>query len=108
MIIQWTNPDVEGIVRGADLRGCKVWVSFQQGKAREFDVHPPAVTVAYDGTDTTVTATLTQAQTALLKTGTVQMQVNWVTPENRRDATLVKEEEVYVNLLEREVSYADE
>ena len=103
MIIQWTNPDVECVIGGVDLTGCRVWVSLQQGRSREFDVED--VDVSYDGERTTAVAHLTQAQTGTLKTGTVQVQVNWMTPEGRRDATYVKEEQVYVNLLEREVSY---
>jgi hypothetical protein len=103
MIIQWTNPDVECVVHGVDLTGCKVWVSLQQGKTREIDVDD--VDVSYADDATTAIAHLTQSQTGTLKTGSVKVQVNWITPEGKRDATYVKEEEVYVNLLEREVSY---
>lgn len=106
MIFQWTSPDVKCELEGINLTGCSVWVSLQQGKTVELDVHDN-VTVTYDATNniTTVVAPLEQAQTAKLKKGTVELQVNWVTPEGRRDATFIRKEEVYVNLLEREVSY---
>lgn len=103
-MIQWTSPTDELRVRGVDLTGCDVWVSYQQRKV-ELDVK--ATTVAFDGSDTTVTVELAQAQTAMFKPGTVQVQVNWVTLEGRRDATLAKEDEVHVNLLEHEVAYGD-
>lgn len=104
MIIQWTSPTDELTIRGVDLTGCDVWVSYQQRKA-ELDVK--AASVSYDGADTTVTVELTQAQTALFRPGAVQVQANWVTADGRRDATLVKEDTVYLNLLEREVAYGE-
>ena len=105
MVIQYTTPTERAVVEGADLTGCDVWVSFQQGR-RELDVKASSVT--YDGTDSTVEVPLTQLQTAGFRPGTVKLQVNWVTSTNERDATILAEVEWGENLLERVVEYGDE
>lgn len=104
-MIQYTTPTDVCVVHGIDLTGCDVWVSYQQRKA-ELDVKASSVT--YDGEDSTVSVELTQEQTAKFKAGTVEMQVNWVTPQGKRDATTKKSQEVLVNLLERVVEYGDD
>lgn len=102
-MIQFTTPTDVYKVKGVDLSNCKVWVSYQQG-TRELDVE--ADTVSYDGSDTTVSVSLTQRQTAKFRAGRkVKVQVNWVYIDGKRDATVQAEVDVIGNLLERELSY---
>lgn len=101
-MIQWTTPTHVHTVRGVDLTGFDVYVSYKQGR-NELTI--PAGEVAHDGTDTTVTVRLTQKQTGSFKAGTVKVQINWVTPEGNRDAVLVKSVEVDENLMAKEVGY---
>lgn len=101
-MIQWTTPTHRHTVRGIDLSGYDVYVSYKQSR-NELTI--PAETIAYDGTDTTVTVQLTQKQTGAFKAGTVKVQINWVTPDGNRDAVLVKSVEVDENLMAKEVSY---
>lgn len=103
-IIRWTSPLTELRVVGVDLTTCRVWVSYQQGP-RELDVEP--VSVALDGEDTVLTVDLTQEQTAAFREGAVKVQVNWVTQEGRRDATVIKSVSVLPNLLEEVKGYGD-
>lgn len=103
-MIQYTTPTDELIVKGADLTGCEVWVSYQQGR-RELDIE--ATDVSYDGHDTTITVELTQQQTASFKQGAVEIQVNWISPQDKRNATTIAKQEVLGNLLERVEHYGD-
>ena len=108
-MFQYTTPTDVLFLRGINLEGFDVWVSYQQ-KKRELDVKVPAASVTYDSeTDTTtVTAKLTQEQTGLFGVGTVEVQVNWIGPDDSRDATFIGEEEVFKNLLEKVVRYGDD
>ena len=101
-MIQWTTPTHRHIVRGVDLSAYDVYVSYKQGR-NELSV--PAHEVTYDGSDTTVTVDLSQRQTGSFKAGTVKVQINWVTPDQKRDAVLVKSVEVDENLMAKEVKY---
>lgn len=101
-MIQWTTPTHTHTVKGIDLTGYDVYVSYKQGR-REIDVK--ADEVAFDGNDTTITVSLTQPQTGQFREGSVSVQVNWVTADQKRDAVKVKSVEVDENLMAREVSY---
>lgn len=101
-MIQWTTPTHTHIVRGIDLSGYDVYVSYKQGR-NELSVASDQV--EYDGSDTTVTVGLSQRQTGGFKAGAVKVQVNWVTPDSKRDAVLVKSVEVDENLMAKEVKY---
>lgn len=103
-MIQYTTPTNKHIVKGIDLTGCDVWVSYEQGRV-ELDIK--AADVAFDGEDTTVAVRFTQAQTAGFRPGEAKVQVNWVYPDGARDATRQKTVEVEPNLLNREVEYGD-
>lgn len=98
-MIRFTTPTHEHIVKGIDLSGCEVWVSYEQGLS---EVNAKA-TVEFDGTDSTVTVSLTQKQTARFHEGAVQVQINWLYPNGKRDATGKKELQMLDNLLEREL-----
>lgn len=102
-MVRYTTPTDTYRVLGVDLTGCNVWVSYQQG-ARELDVETDAIT--YDGEDSIVEVELTQAQTAAFREGRkLLVQVNWVYPTGKRDATVQAEVDVMGNLLERELTY---
>lgn len=98
-MIRYTTPTHEHRVKGIDLTGCDVWVSYEQGFA-QVDARGA---VEYDGSDSTVTVALTQRQTARFKEGKVLVQINWVYPNGKRDATEKKVMRVLGNLLEREL-----
>ncbi len=104
-MIQWTTPTNKHILKGIDLTGCDVWVSYEQGKV-ELDIK--ATDVTFDGTDTTLTVRFTQEQTASFKVGNVKFQVNWVYPDGTRDATNQKVTQIEPNLLNKVVEYGDD
>lgn len=101
-MIEWTTPTHRHVVRGIDLSAYDVYVSYKQGRT---ELSIAADSVEYDGTDTTVTVSLTQRQTGQFKAGTAKVQINWVTPDGKRDAVLVKSVEVDENLMQKEVRY---
>lgn len=101
-MIQWTTPTHIHTVRGVDLSGYDVYVSYKQGRS---ELNVPAVSLAYDGSDTSITVELTQRQTGMFKAGTVKVQINWVTPDGKRDAVKLKSVEVDENLMTKEVRY---
>jgi len=103
-IIRYTSPLRALRVMGQNIEGCRVWVSYEQGP-RELDVEP--VSMEWDGEGTVLTVDLTQEQTAKFREGSVKVQVNWVTPEGRRDATVTKTIGVLENLLEEVKGYGD-
>lgn len=104
-MIQYTTPTNRHIVKGIDLTGCDVWVSYEQGKV-ELDIK--ATDVTFDGEDTTLSVTLTQEQTSSFKVGNIKYQVNWLYPDGRRDATTQKATTMEPNLLNRVVDYGGE
>ncbi len=101
-MIQWTTPTHTHTVSGIDLTGFDVWVSYKQGR-NELSVLASDVT--YDGSKTSVTVELTQRQTGAFKADTVKVQINWVTPDGKRDAVKVKSVECDENLMAKEVNY---
>lgn len=103
-MIQYTTPTDELTVKGVDLTGYEVWASYRQ-RSRRLDVQ--ATDVTYDGEDTTILIPLTQEQTGAFSCGKVSIQVNWLTPEGKRDATTIKTVEVGANLLDRVMEYGD-
>ncbi len=97
-MIQYTTPTHEFVVEGIDLSGCEVWVSYAQ-KGISVDVQASSVT--YDDPDTTVEVDLTQEQTGKFQSGQVQVQLNWLYPNGKRDAVEVKNLVVDRNLIAR-------
>lgn len=103
-MIEWTTPTHRHVVRGIDLSAYDVYVSYRQGRT---ELSIAADSVEYDAGegDTTVTVSLTQKQTGQFRAGTAKVQINWVTPDGKRDAVLVKSVEVDENLMQKEVRY---
>lgn len=100
---RWTTPTHTIRVKGIDLTGADVWVTYVQG-ATALEVRNPSMTS--DGEDTALTVELTQEQTAGFSPSTpVEVQVNWVTRDGKRDATAIKAIGVERNLMNREQGY---
>lgn len=98
-MIRYTTPTHQHKVKGIDLTGCEVWVSYEQGFVN-VDARGSA---EFDGEDSTVTVTMSQKQTGRFKEGIVSVQINWLYPNGKRDATGKKELQMLDNLLEREL-----
>lgn len=103
-MIRFTTPTHEHKVKGIDLTGCDVYVSYEQGLT---SVDIKASDVSYDGEDTTVTVPLTQLQTAKFRVGKVTVQINWVYSDGKRNAVGTKEMEISRNLMQKVVEYGD-
>ena len=103
-MIRFTTPTHAHRVKGIDLTGCDVWVSYEQGLA---NVNVKAAAVEYDGQDTVVTVPLTQLQTARFKDGRAMVQINWIHPDGKRNAVRPKEMKIVGNLLKKAVGYGD-
>ena len=91
------------IVEGIDISSHQVWVTFQQVYPDDVDssvvdnlsannyktetvtVNP--ITKSKSGSDTIITCSLSQEQTAKFKPGQVRVQVNWKTSGGIRKAT---------------------
>ena len=60
-ITRGTTPQLTATIKDADLQGMDVYLTVGRKDAQPWaTVGPEGVTLSYDGTDTTVTATLTQ------------------------------------------------
>ena len=98
---QFTTETDEIIVEGVDLTTADVYVTYGQG-SRVVTIENPEV--AYSGSDSTITVSLTQDETGLFGTGAVRRQVNWVTDEGRW-ATDIVTIKVAQNLLKEAKEY---
>lgn len=100
---RWTTPTHTIRVKAADLTGSDVYVTYTQGKNTLEVFDPPA---ELDGEDTVLTVELSQEQTASFNASIpVEVQVNWVTRDGKRDATVIKAIDVGRNNLNREQGY---
>lgn len=82
---RYTTPTETVILRGANLTECDIYVTYRQGSKVILTVND--IESTFDGTDTILTYELSQQDTAKFKAGAGTIQVNWITPENKRDAT---------------------
>lgn len=98
-MIRYTTPTHELRVEGIDLSSADVLVTYKQGST--IQTFEPS-SVVYDGTDTTITVTLTQAQSASFSAGSLSVQANWLM-DGMRNATSVAHINVGTNLLEEEM-----
>lgn len=96
---QYTTPTYELTVKGIDISGADdVWVTFAD-TPRAIVITKDSPTVAASGSDTKVTVTLTQAETAKFIEGTISgVQVNWMDGGSRY-ATDIAPIDVKENLL---------
>ena len=102
MPIRYTTSTEEFVIDGLDLTGYEVIVSLSQDLV---ELEGKASSVTYDGNSTHVFLPLTQEQSAMFYEGDVYAQINWVTPDGIRDATLKTKVEWYDNLLDRVMTY---
>lgn len=77
-ITRGTTPQVTCNVSGIDLTRFSCYVSIGSNNRPRATVSGDAVNVIYDGSDSTVTFTLTQAQTLALREGTTNVQLRAV------------------------------
>lgn len=104
-MIPWTTPMHTLKVKGIDLTAHDVYVDYRQSAKL---IHVKAESVTFDGADTIVTVELTQGQTGAFVANTpVDVQVNWLTADGKRDATLLKRIDNGRNLYDRELSQDD-
>lgn len=96
---QYTTPTMQLLVKGVDLTAADdVWVTFAD-RARAITLTKDSPTVAASGSDTSVSVTLTQAETAQFIQNTLcDGQVNWM-KDGLRYATDIVSISVYENLL---------
>ena len=110
-MINYTTPTLSLTVEGVDLTGMDIYVSLEQGqkeltKTGEDLIIEPIVGEAT--TDTKITFTLTQEESAFYDFGkSVSVQVNWISSSNVRDATEIKTIPVMRNLLDEVIEYGD-
>lgn len=98
---RYTTPTLPLTVRGANLSGCDVWVTIIQDRYKL----ERKTTCTFDGTDSHIELTLSQAETGAFKRGKSRVQVNWIDSYGRRDATRIREIDVVDNLQDRVVNY---
>lgn len=108
-MIRYTTPTKTIRVKGLDITGYDVVVSFRQAigmseNAHRVDVIGPET--SFDGTDTLVTVTLTQAQTGGFASGAVSYQVNYGLGTSR-NATTVGQFHMARNLYSGEIEFAE-
>ena len=110
-MINYTTPTISLTVEGVDLTGMDTYVSLEQGnkeltKTGEDLIIEPIV--GEETTDTSITFTLTQEESAFYDFGkSVSVQVNWISSAGVRDATEIKTIPVMRNLLDKVVEYGD-
>lgn len=103
---RYTTPTLTLVVEGIDITACDVYVTLRQGKRLLTLTDPEMETeVVEQRTDTKLTVTLTQEQTALFEAVPVDVQVNYISSDGARDATEVKRVEVWPNLLQEVIAY---
>lgn len=75
-ITRGTTPQLTATIKDADLQDMDVYLTVGRKDAQPWaTVGPEGVTLSYDGTDTTVAATLTQEQTLACPVGGGFVQV---------------------------------
>lgn len=84
MIIAWTTPTQQILIRGADLTACRVTVDIEQDCTHVSVVDPP---MTYTEAGTLMEATLTQEQSGALHAGSAKLQVNAIDRSGYRPAT---------------------
>lgn len=110
-MINYTTPTYPITVEDKDLTGQDVYVTFEQmgKKLTKSGADLTITTETHDQvTDTIITTTFTQEETAMFDPGTrVKLQVNFINSEGVRDATNKATIEVFSNLLDKVIAYGD-
>ena len=82
---EYTTPTQTLRVKGVDLTGMRVYVSYHKPNGDDVTFSDPRVD--YDGDDSVISVKFTQAKAALLGVGKVAVQVNAVDRSGNRIAT---------------------
>lgn len=102
-MIQYTTPTITVTITGVALDASDdVWLTLQpqsKGNLTGEALTVESPTVRVEGTDTIVSAKLTQEQTAALPKGSCYVQVNWLSSDGTRCATTRGNVMVQENLL---------
>lgn len=110
-MINYTTPTISLTVEGVDLSGMDTYVSLEQGQKELTKTGDSLIIepiVGEETTDTSITFTLTQEESAFYDFGkSVSVQVNWISSAGVRDATEIKTIPVMRNLLDKVVAYGD-
>jgi hypothetical protein len=97
---RYTTPTITLKVVGVDLTGSNVYVTFKQEDSTLITKSGDDVTAELDGSDTTITVSLTQAETgSLMAQKSTSVQVNWMSGATRK-ATEIRYISTTENLLE--------
>lgn len=107
---RFTTSEETYTIEGVNLTGCRVIVSYTQKIGRSnnaHEVHVSDTSVSYDGTDTIVTVNLTQEQTGGFMPGRCQVEVNWISPDGKREGTEIITVGVEDNLLREVMAYGE-
>lgn len=110
-MINYTTPTLSLTVEGVDLSGMDTYVSLEQGQKELTKTGDDLIIepiIGEETTDTKITFTLTQEESASFDFGkSVSVQVNYISSSNVRDATEVKTIPVMRNLLDKVIHYGD-
>ena len=110
-MINYTTPTISLTVEGVDLSGMDVYVSLEQGKTELTKTGTDLIIEPIVGegtTDTSITLTLTQEESAAFDFGkSVSVQVNFIDSSGVRDATEIKTIPVMRNLLDEVIEYGN-
>lgn len=110
-MVRYTTPSLTMTIKGYDLTAQqKVWVSIQEDGVAEVDKTGSSVSVSVQTVDdqpvSTVSCSLTQAESAQFK-WEAEVQVNWISSQGVRQATVPKKIPIIKQLLEQEISYGN-
>lgn len=111
-IVRYTTPVHKVILRGADLTGYEVHVTYRQEPGHNQSpivIDKTGLDVALVDEDTVITCPLTQEETGSLMRGRVAVQVNWIDGTGFRDAVRrPKILQVIDNELEGVIEYGEQ
>lgn len=110
-MVKYTTPTITLTVEGVDITPHDIYVSFAQGNV-ELHKSGDDLTVTTETheqvTDTVITLTLSQAESAMFKPNNlVRVQVNWISATGVRAATEIKSVPALLNLLDEVLPNAD-
>lgn len=104
-MIQYTTPTITFIVETLLYESDDIYVTFKQDGKEKLTKSSVDILDRDDKT-TTISVLLTQEDTGSFDyEKTVEIQVNWVTSDGSRDATMPYKEPVFRNLLDEVKSY---
>lgn len=110
-MIQYTTPTISLSVEKVDLTGKDIYVSLEQGNIR-LTKSGEDLTVSVETVEqqpiTSISFILTQEESATFNENkSVSVQVNWISSDGIRAATMIKSFGVMRNLLDEVIAYDD-